>query len=118
MKKSRKPPVTQKPSFVAQVLYECGGVTRDAAERLNMSEGTVREYVRKYPAVREARESAMDDLKDMATSNLIELVREKDKAATFFVLSRFRQKDGTWTQKQDENDAAKPEEPIEFECEE
>ena len=115
-RKPKKPPVSHKPSYVAQVLYECGGVTRDAASRLSMDANTVRSYIRKYPSVREARESAMDDLKDMATSNLVNLIKEKDKAATFFVLSRFRQKDGTWTQKQDESESEAKEEPLEIEC--
>ena len=115
-RKPKKPPVSHKPSYVAQVLYECGGVTRDAANQLCMKEETVRAYIRRYPSVKEARETAMLDLKDMATDNLIDFVRAKDKAATFFVLSRFRLPDGTWAQKQDESESEAKEEPLEIEC--
>ena len=115
-RKPKKPPVTHKPSYVAQVLYESGGVTRIAAGKLNMDVATVRSYVNRYAVVREARTAAMDDLKETATANLVDMVNSGDKAATFFVLSRFRQKDGTWTQKQDESEAEAKEEPLEIEC--
>lgn len=112
--KSRKPPVKHKPSHVAQVLYECGGITKDAAKKLKMTEQTVRAYIKRYPSCREAREEALVDLKGIATDTLISWVKKKDKQATFFVLSRFRQKDGTWTSKQDESEADAAEEPLEF----
>ena len=113
----KKPPVKQKPSFVAQVLMECGGVTKDAAKKLKMTEGTVRAYIRKYPSCKEAREDAMIDLKEIAGDTLINLVKYQDRQATFFVLSRFRQKDGTWTARQDDGEtgAGGGEESIEME---
>ena len=112
--KPRKPSVKHKPSHVAQVLYECGGITKDAAKKLLMTDATVRAYIKKYPVCREAREGALSDLKDIATDTLISWVKKKDKQATFFVLSRFRQKDGTWTSKQDESEPDTAEEPLEF----
>lgn len=115
--KKRKPPVTHPPKHVAQVLYECGGITKDAAKKLKMAEGTVRKYIKKYASCREAREEALIDLKSIATDNLIDLVKvQKDKQATFFVLSRFRLPDGTWvTNKNDSEDSEGSEEPITIE---
>ena len=113
----KKPPVKQKPSFVAQVLMECGGVTKDAAKKLKMTESTVRAYIRKYPSCKEAREDAMIDLKEIAGDTLINRVKAQDRQATFFVLARFRQKDGTWTARQDDGEtgAGGSEESIEME---
>jgi hypothetical protein len=115
VEKSRKskPPVTHKPAYVAQILHECGGITKDAANKLNMRPETVRSYIKRFPVVKDAREEALNDLKQIATENLIEWVKEKDKGATYFVLSRFRQKDGTWTYEREEEKEDK-EEPLEF----
>lgn len=112
--KKRKPPVTHPAKHVAQVIFECGGITKDAARKLKMTEPTVRAYIRKYASCREAREEALIDLKSIATDNLIDLVKkQKDKQATFFVLSRFRLPDGTWVmKKEDEGDSEGSEEPI------
>ena len=116
-KKKKKIPVRHPAKHVAQVIVECGGITKDIASKLKVAEGTVRAYIKRYPSCREAREEALFDLKSIATDNLIDLVKvQKDKQATLFVLSRFRQKDGTWTSKQDENNEGDgPEEPIEIE---
>lgn len=112
--KKRKPPVTHSAKHVAQVIFECGGITKDVARKLKVTEDTVRRYIRKYASCREAREEALIDLKSIATDNLIDLVKmQKDKQATFFVLSRFRLPDGTWVmKKEDEGDSEGSEEPI------
>lgn len=112
--KKRKPPVAHPAKHVAQVIFECGGITKDAARKLRMTEQTVRAYIKKYASCREAREEALIDLKSVATDNLIDLVKnQKDKQATFFVLSRFRLPDGTWAmKKEDEVDSEGSEEPI------
>lgn len=114
---TRKVPVRHPAKHVAQVICECGGITKDAAKKLKMTEQTVRAYIKRYPSCQEAREEALADLKSIATDNLIDLVKnQKDKAATLFVLSRYRQKDGTWAQKQSEDSEGEgPEEPIEIE---
>jgi hypothetical protein len=113
--KKRKPPVSHPVRHIAQVIFECGGITRDAARKLKMADSTVRAYIKKYPSCREAREEALIDLKSIATDNLIDLVKkDRDKQATFFVLTRFRMPDGTWVMKKDEDgdESEGPEEPI------
>lgn len=111
--KKRKPPVTHPVKHVAQVIFECGGITKDAARKLKMTEATVRSYVKKYASCREAREEALIDLKSIATDTLIEMVRKKDRQYTLFVLSRVRLPDGTWvTKKEAVGDSEGSEEPI------
>lgn len=112
--KKRKPPVRVAASHVAQVILECGGITRDVARKLCVNENTVRAYIKRYPSCREAREDAISDLKSIATDTLLSLVRSKDRQATFFVLSRYRQGDGTWTARQEESQEESTEEPIEI----
>ena len=114
MAAKKKIPVRQTPKAVAQALFECGGVTRDAAVKLRMSEQAVRIYVNKYPECKEAREFALDDLREMAQDNLIDMVRQKDRKATFFVLSRFR-RGSSWVSTEKEEVTTENEEPLEFE---
>jgi hypothetical protein len=109
--KPKKPPVSHKPSYVAQILFECRGVTGDAAHKLQMSVDTVRDYIRRYPACREAREDGIGALLTQAEDNLIEMVYSKDKAATFFVLKTLGKK--RWSEQ--EKETTEKEEDIEFE---
>ena len=113
MEKSRKPPVTHKPSYVAQVIYECCGNTADAAAKLRVTRKTVLSFIRKYPACKEAREAGIDELLGVAEDNLCEMVYAKDKAATFFVLKTLGRK--KWSEKESTQDVEDKEEPLEFE---
>lgn len=111
MKKPRKPPVTHKPSYVAQVLYECRGITRDAADKLMISTTSVLNYIRNNPCCRDAREAGISDLLSVAEDNVMELVYNKDKAATFFVLKTLGKR--RWNENEETGKEEK-EEDLEF----
>lgn len=84
--KIRKPPVSHTPEFVAQVIVESYGNTGIAANKLKMTPATVRNYIKKYPVCKDAWEEAVSDIVGQAEQNLYELVMERDRQATFFVL--------------------------------
>lgn len=84
--KTRKPPVSHTPEYVAQVIVESYGNTVSAAHKLKMTAATVRNYIHKFPVCKDAWEEAVSDIVGQAEANLYEFVMERDKSATFFVL--------------------------------
>ena len=86
MIKHKKPPVSQTPTFVAQVLTECYGHTGAAAAKLKMTPATVRNYIKRYPECKDAWEDAVKDIVVQAEENLYEFVLNGDRTATLFVL--------------------------------
>lgn len=100
----------RKPSEIARVLYECNGLIVNAAKKLLVDTRTVHEAIKRHPIVREAREAGLREIVGIAENNLVELLIEKDKAATFFVLKSLGRE--TWGEK--ETETVDKEEPIEL----
>lgn len=71
---------------VAAAVYECKGLASIAAQRLGCSAKTVRNYVDKYPTVKEAIAQAREDLKDNAESRLLARIDADDLTAIIFFL--------------------------------
>jgi len=115
MSKMKKPPVSHTPTYVAQVITECFGHTRTAANKLKMSQGTVRNYINKYPECKEAWEDAVSDIVGQAEQNLYEFVVDGDRTATLFVLKTLARNKYSEQQTNMDNGT---EEPIEFELDE
>lgn len=109
--KLKKPPVSHKPSYVAQVLYECRGIVPMAAAKLMMDPQTVRKYINKYPQCKEARMEGIKTFQDIAENNLYDLLQAKDRTATLFVLKTIGA--DTWGEREAKSEDI--EEPLELE---
>jgi len=114
-KKKQKVKVSPTAEQVANALYECGGITRDAANMLKCSIVTVRRCIKRYASCREARETGLDDLREMAQDNLIDMVKDGNERATFFVLTKKRTCGNVWVSADKEIESTEQEEQLEFE---
>ena len=98
MSKGRTPRFTQEQ--VIKALVETRGVKTPAAEALHCDPSTVRRYIERYPAVKDAYECAIQSAIDLAQSKLIVLIEREDWRAIRFMLTTLG-KDRGFTERQE-----------------
>ena len=69
-----------------KAITAAGGFVTKAAEILGVDHSAVSQYISKYPELQELRKSIDEYYLDFAESQLLTLIKEKDKAAIFFYL--------------------------------
>jgi predicted transcriptional regulator len=79
-----KPRFTKKQ--VAEALRKSGGFVSYTAERLGVTEVTVRRYLRRWPELKEVREEIKQGMVDMAEHSLLKQVKDGNTVATIFLL--------------------------------
>ncbi len=82
---SGRPRFTQKQ--VIDALIQAGGLKEPAARALHCDRMTVTRYIKRYPAIKEAQEDALQGSLDVAQSKLMILVEREDWRAIHFILS-------------------------------
>jgi len=85
---------------VIDALVQAGGLKAPAAKALRCSRFTINYYVRRYPAVKQACEDAIQDSLDLAQSKLMILVEREDWRAIRYLLSTLG-KDRGFTERQE-----------------
>jgi len=72
---------------VIDALIRNGGLKGATARALHCNRLTIRRYIDRYPAVKEAQEDAIEDTIDMAQGKLVEMVQQGDWRAVLLLLS-------------------------------
>ena len=72
---------------VIDALIRSGGLKGAAARALHCNRLTVARYVKRYPAVKEAQEDALENTIDTAQGKLVEMVEQGDWRAVRYMLS-------------------------------
>jgi transposase-like protein len=81
------------PEEVAEAITANGGWISKTAKALGCTPETISRYSRRYPIVAEARATALAGQDDIAEQSLIDLVKEKNPAATiFYAKTRLRER--------------------------
>ncbi len=71
---------------IIEVLTNCAGLMKPAADKLNVSRCTLYEWCKKDPELEAAKNAARDAVVDMAESKLFKKVKDGDLIATLFLL--------------------------------
>ena len=82
---SGRPRYTQEQ--VIRALTQAGGLKTPACQALHCTRFTLNSYIRRYPAVKEAYEDALEGSLDVAQSKLMVLVEREDWRAIRYMLS-------------------------------
>ena len=85
-------------SEVAQALLDARGFTSVAADKLGCTTQTIRNYIKRYRTVAQAKEEARERMKDKAEGMLLENIMSGNVAAQIFYL-KTQAKDRGYTEK-------------------
>ncbi len=81
-------------------LIKVGGLKGPAAKSLHCARMTINNYIKRYPAVKQAQEDALQDTIDLAQSQLVSLVKRGEWPAIRFLLVTLG-KDRGFTERQE-----------------
>jgi len=85
-------------SAVAEALRQCGGYRSHAARMLDCAPSTITRFINRHPSVRQVLDDIEAELLDLAESNIVALLKQKDPTTTFFVL-RTKGRERGWVEK-------------------
>jgi hypothetical protein len=74
---------------VITALDQSAGIASLAARRLNCSRRTITNYVSRYPVVRAALKEIRDELVDLASMKILELIKEKNPRVVTWYATRY-----------------------------
>ena len=74
-----------KEQIIKQII-ECKGFVSQIAKNLNCKPGTVRNYIKRFPELKEEIDEAREAMVDYAESKLLQNIKEGKEASIFFYL--------------------------------